>query len=291
MMLLLRVQGQRGGGNGGGGAKWQVHPSWRVSPEGETQHRGGPHTSAHLNATKNGDSAGRKKKYQQIPWYASVTLPPSPRVPLPPTPSSSASFSSPSFRPSLLFRPLSPSSFVSCVCFLIFFPFHLFRSPRTCTAVKCVKLVMFFALLFFFVKLKIVCKASDACLKRRVKTCPSFPSRRRLFGRPRWQLWRKGGGQQGERLRPWQRANTSAHIGKRTHAALLSMPVNTEIVAFYCRSRRVFAGRQAAFTEWRSEIRSDVPSNSTACTWTSQIQSITLVLAITCFGRAHFPHK
>lgn len=70
---------------------------------------------------------------------------PSPRVPLSPPPSSSASFSSPSFRPSLPFHPLSPSSFASCVCFQIFFSsFHLFRSPRTCTAVKCVKLVMFF---------------------------------------------------------------------------------------------------------------------------------------------------
>lgn len=118
---------------------------------------------------------------------------PSPRVPLSPPPSSSASFSSPSFRPSLPFRPLLPSSFASCVCFLMF-SFHLFRSLRTCTAVKCLKLLLFFLLLFFFfvfcfffffVKLKIVCKAWDARLKRQVKTCPSSPSGRRLFGRPR----------------------------------------------------------------------------------------------------------
>lgn len=145
---------------------------------------GGPHTSTPPNI--------EIQLEKKIPADQSHDTPrsfplPSPRVPLSPPPSSSASFSSPSFRPSLPFRPLSPSSFASCrrVSFFLFFSFHLFRSPGTCTADKCVKLVMFFSLLFFLVKLKIVCKASGARLKRRVKTCPSSPSGRRLFGRPR----------------------------------------------------------------------------------------------------------
>lgn len=53
--------------------------------------------------------------------------------------------------------------------------------------------------------------------------------------------------------------NTRAHAGKRTrkHTRPHSIPVNAEVVAYYCGSRRVAAARRAAFPEWRSKIRTE----------------------------------
>lgn len=54
-----------------------------------------------------------------------------------------------------------------------------------------------------------------------------------------------------EHTRTYRQAHTQTHT--RPH----SIPVNAEVVAFCCRSRRVSAARQAAFPEWRSKIRTD----------------------------------